>query len=315
MINTSVVDLEALLADDPTFEEQDEPLATQHHRDVIDSLYYSLRERLAGPSLSVAAEVRIYRDLAAVAARAFREPDLLVSLDRPDYARVIYLLSDEGKAPDFVLEVLSETTYLNDLGEKRRWYRAIGVREYVVADPEGKYAGARRLQRWRLEDERPESNAPPDVGLEGERIASLVLPFGLVVRNGWVRLVDPATGEELPLLREQLAQGRLEAELRREAQAQAREELERRLIAQAEAREELERRRAAEARTREELERRLAAEARQQEAEARRQEAEVRQQEAEARSATETAARLAAEEEIARLRRQLQHPPGHGVRS
>jgi hypothetical protein len=277
-MSTSVVDLAALLADDPTFDENDEPLAGQQHRDAIDSLYYSLRERLAGPGASVAAELRIYRDLAAVRRRDYREPDLLVALDRPDEQRLIYLLSDEGKAPDFVLEVLSDTTYRNDLGEKRRWYRGIGVREYVVVDLEGEYAGERRLQRWRLAEEGPESVAPPDVGLEGEIVASTVLPYGLVVRAGWVRLVDRSTGEELPLLREQLAQGRMEAELRRQAQAEALEELERRLTAQAQAREELERRLAAEA----------------------------RQREAEARATAEAAARRTAEEEVARLLRDLQ---------
>jgi hypothetical protein len=258
MASTSVVDLGALLADDPTFEENDEPLAGQPHRDAIDSLYYSLRDRMAGPHVSVAAELRIYRDTAAVAARAYREPDLLVALDRPDEQRLIYLLSDEGKAPDFVLEVLSDTTYRNDLGEKRRWYRGIGVREYVVVDLEGQYAGERRLQRWRLADEEQESDAPAEVGLEGETIAGEVLPYGLKVREGWVRLVDPATGEELPLLREQLAQGRQEAELRRAAQAQALEELERRLAAEARAAAEATARLAAEeeiARLRRELQR------------------------------------------------------------
>ena len=44
MISTSIVELEALLADDPTFEEHDEPMAGQLHRDPIDSLYYSLRD-------------------------------------------------------------------------------------------------------------------------------------------------------------------------------------------------------------------------------------------------------------------------------
>jgi hypothetical protein len=276
-MSATTVDLLDLLADDPTFDENDEPLATQHHRDVIDSLYYSLRERLAGPDVSVAAELRIYRSIAAVRARDFREPDLLVALGRPDYARLIYLLSEEGKAPDFVLEVLSETTHAKDTGEKRRWYRRIGVREYVVADPEGRYAGERRLQRWRLEED-PESRALPDIGREGETVRSAVLPYGLVVRDGWVRWVDPATGEELPLLREQLAQGRREAALRRAAQAEARDELERRLAAEAEAREELERRLAAE----------------------------VAQRAAEARAAAEAAARLVAEEEITRLRRALE---------
>lgn len=138
------------------------------------------------------------------------------------------------------MEVLSDTAHARDLGEKRRWYRDIGVREYVVADLLGKYAGERRRQRWRLENEDPESTTPPDVALEGETIVSAVLPLGLLVRDGWVRLIDRQSGKELPLLREQLAQGRLEA--------QAREEWERRLAAEA---------------------RRLEAEARQREAEIR----------------------------------------------
>src|SRR5579859_5806506 len=129
-MSATTADLLDLLADDPTFDENDEPLATQHHRNVIDSLYYSLREPLAGPQVSVAAELRIYQSIAAVRMRDFREPDLLVALGRPDSERLIYLLSEEGKAPDSVLEVLSETTHAKDTGEKGRWYRRIGVREY-----------------------------------------------------------------------------------------------------------------------------------------------------------------------------------------
>jgi Uma2 family endonuclease len=282
-MSTSVADLEALLAEDPTFEEDDEPLANQQHRDVIDSVYYLLRDRLAGPALWVGAEVRVYRDIRAVAARQYREPDLAVALGRPDYQRIVYLLSEEGKAPDFVLEVLSDSTKDQDAQAKRRWYREIGVREYVIADPSGDYAGERRLQRWLLqeiEDER--FDVPPDVALEGEVLACALLPYGLVAREGWLRLVDTGIGEELPLLREELAQGRQEAELRRAAQAEAREE----------------------------LERRLTIEARLQAAEALARQAEARQREAEARAAAEGAARLAAEEELARLRRELQRRSG-----
>jgi Uma2 family endonuclease len=291
-MSTDVVDLAALLGDDPTFDENDEPLASQHHRNVIDSLYYTLRERLAGPEIAVAAELRIYRDLQAVAARNYREPDVLVAPGRPDYERLIYLLNEERHAPAFALEVLSDTTWTRDLGEKRRWYAGIGVREYIVVDLEGRYTGERRLQRWRLQEGADAMVAPADVGLEGEVIASTVLPYGLVVRAGWVRLVDQATGEELPLLREQLAQGRREADLRRAAQAEALVELERRLAAEA-------RQREAEARQREaEQQAAAAASARLAEVQRRR--------EAEERALAETAARRAAEEEITRLRRALQ---------
>jgi hypothetical protein len=58
------------------------------------------------------------------------------------------------------------------------------------------------------------------------------------------------------------------------------------------------------------LERRLTAQARQREAEARQHAAEVRQHELEARAAAEGSARLAAEEELARLRRELQRRSG-----
>ncbi|MGI8916036.1 MAG: Uma2 family endonuclease [Chloroflexota bacterium] len=276
MISPSIMDLAALLADDPTFDEDDDRAQgappNQHHRNVIDSLYYVLRDRLAGPNMFMAAELRVYRDLQAVAARQYREPDLLVAVGRPDYERLIYLLSEEGQAPDFVLEVLSDSTKDKDAQEKRRWYQGIGVREYIIADPDGQYAGERRLQRWLLQaGDTQAMTVPPVVGLEGEVIASTVLPYGLVSRDGWIRLVEPLTGEELPLLREELAQGRAEAALRREAQAQAREELERRLTVQA-----------------------------------RQQEAEARQREAEARAAAEAAARLVAEQEITRLRQELQ---------
>jgi hypothetical protein len=249
---------------------------------VIHSVYYLLRDRLAGPGCWVGAEVRVYRDIRAVAARQYREPDLAVAWDRPDAQRVVYLLEEEGKAPDFVLEVLSDSTKDQDARAKKRWYQAIGVREYVIADPSGDYAGERRLQRWRLPGAEEADAAPPDVALEGEVLACALLPYGLLAREGWLRLVDTGIGEELPLLREELAQGRQEAELRRAAQAEAREE----------------------------LERRLTIEARLQAAEALARQAEARQREVEARAAAEGAARLAAEEELARLRRELQRRSG-----
>lgn len=288
-MSTGVVDVRALLADDPTFDEDDEPLASQHHRNVIDSLYYLLRDRLAGPAFTAAAELRVYPTIADIALRHYREPDLLVALDRPDKERLIYLLSEEGKAPDFVFEVLSDSTKNRDALQKRRWYQRIGVREYVVADPEGRYVGEQRLRYWRLRGlDGQELDGPPIIGREGEVVATATVPYGLMALHGWVRLVDPMSGELLPLLDDQLAQGRAEATLRRAAQAQARDELERRLAAEAQAHDELNRRLAAEAQARDELKRRMAAEA---------------------QAHDEQEARRALEQEIARLRRTLQYPP------
>ena len=53
-------------------------------------------------------------------------PDILVAFG---VERRSYRTWEEGKAPDFVLEVLSPSTWTKDRGEKRRTYAGLGVRE------------------------------------------------------------------------------------------------------------------------------------------------------------------------------------------
>ena len=48
---------------------------------------------------------------------------------------------EEGKAPDFVLEVLSPSTAENEVRHRAMEYAAIGVREYWRLDPAGSLAG------------------------------------------------------------------------------------------------------------------------------------------------------------------------------
>jgi Uma2 family endonuclease len=48
-----------------------------------------------------------------------------------------YFIREVGKAPDFVLEIASETTYSNDLGPKRELYARLGVGEYWRFDATG----------------------------------------------------------------------------------------------------------------------------------------------------------------------------------
>ena len=50
-----------------------------------------------------------------------------------------YKLWEEGKAPDFVLEVASKSTWREDLGPKRDIYARLGVKEYWLYDPTGEY--------------------------------------------------------------------------------------------------------------------------------------------------------------------------------
>ena len=62
-----------------------------------------------------------------------RRPDLLTAfnVDPAAYhASNGYIVSEQGKPPDFVLEVASESTGATDTGAKRQDYAALGISEY-----------------------------------------------------------------------------------------------------------------------------------------------------------------------------------------
>ena len=75
-------------------------------------------------------------------------PDVLVSFGVPKRDRSSYVMAHEGKAPDFVLDVASTSTWRRDYGEKRKTYEALGVREYFVYD--ARPEAASRLAGFRL---------------------------------------------------------------------------------------------------------------------------------------------------------------------
>ena len=62
-----------------------------------------------------------------------------------------YVISEQGKPPDFVLEVASESTARRDLGSKRDDYAVFGIPEYWRFDETGEYYGD-RLAGERLVD-------------------------------------------------------------------------------------------------------------------------------------------------------------------
>ena len=65
-------------------------------------------------------------------------PDVFVVFGAAgNHPRDSWLVWREGKAPDFVMEMASESTWERDVGEKRDIYAAMGVREYWRFDPTG----------------------------------------------------------------------------------------------------------------------------------------------------------------------------------
>ena len=132
--------------------------------------------------------------------RAVVAPDVYVVVGAPGHLRDTYLLWNEPKAPDFVLEVTSASTRRDDRRRKRDVYAALGVTEYFLYDPRAEYL-APPLQGFRLRED-GEYRALPAVTVlanRGTAVASEVL--GLTLRDErearMVRLRDPATGEDL----------------------------------------------------------------------------------------------------------------------
>ena len=56
-----------------------------------------------------------------------------------NHPRDSWLVWREGKAPDFVMEIASPSTWRRDATEKRRIYADMGVTEYVRFDPTGEH--------------------------------------------------------------------------------------------------------------------------------------------------------------------------------
>ncbi len=62
-----------------------------------------------------------------------RRPDLQVAFDvgpHMYHEHNGYIISDQGKPPDFVMEVTSPSTADNDTGTKRDEYATLGIQEY-----------------------------------------------------------------------------------------------------------------------------------------------------------------------------------------
>ena len=145
-------------------------------------------------------------------------PDVFVVFGVENRIREHYKVWEEGKAPDFVLEVASKSTWREDLGPKREIYARLGVKEYWMYDPTGEYFSP-VLQGLRLAGGvyvRQLAVASPDGALT---LTSETLGLELRAGGGEMRFRDPATGRKLLSHAEADAARREEAAARREEAA------------------------------------------------------------------------------------------------
>ena len=185
---------------------------------------------VARPKALVAEDILVYPEEGNN--RRSIAPDVLVAFDVGTHNRSSYFVWEEGKPPDWVLEVASPSTQAKDRDRKRRDYAEMGVPEYWMFDAKGDVfpAGTPRLQGLKLKDGEYHSMKSHVVG--GKRmIHSEVLGLDVRAENGLLRFHDPATGRDV--------RHRSEVEADEElAQAQASDEAVQRKTAEARARRE-----------------------------------------------------------------------------
>ncbi len=207
------------------------------------------------------------RNLAGV-----RYPDLLIAFNvNPAAYRQsnAYVIAEQGKPPDFVLEIASRRTGRVDVVDKRNDYAALGIPEYWRFDKTGNFHRARLAGDRLSADGQYQAIVIEEVADGVLQGFSQVLNLLLRWENGQLRWHDPETGRHIATFedeREARIQAEAHAREQREALAQEREALAQEREALAQEREALTREREALA---QEREARLLAEARARELEER----------------------------------------------
>ena len=184
---------------DPPEREPDD-MTSFDHLSATGNVYH-LRQHFGNPETTLITgehylSVRPTRNLTGV-----RYPDLLIAFnaDPAAYRRSnAYVISEQGKPPDFVLEIASRRTGREDAGDKRDDYAALGIPEYWRFDETetGRWHGTRlagdRLAGGRYRPVTIEQLA--DGSLQGH---SQVLNLNLRWERGQLGWYDPATGRHI----------------------------------------------------------------------------------------------------------------------
>jgi hypothetical protein len=221
MIQTAV----GLAVPDPMhlegWEEQDEPLASDPHSDEQTYCFMALRYLLNPDSHYVSMDRWLRMDPAKDSDKLL--PDLLIALDvlEQQWGVDEYVPWEVGKAPEVLGEFLSPSSVMADKLDKPERYAKLGVKEYFLFDPDGKYR-VPRIQGWSLHRDGSRVALPREA--DGG-VASRVVPVRFVLVDEHIGAVDIRTGQ--PALRYEAAQRllRQEIEARRQAeQAQERAE-------------------------------------------------------------------------------------------
>ena len=194
--------------DDMTSFNQLTPSGSVHH----------LIQHLGNPDSTLVAGEHYLAVAPARDMTGIRYPDLLIAFGVDPaayYRRNAYVISEQGKPPDFVLEIASPSSRRTDRGDKRRDYAALGIPEYWRFDE------ASRRQGSRLEGDRLVNGVYEPIPIE--ELTDGILQghsaaLNLFIRweQGQLAWHDPATGRHILTYDDQRARAEA-AEARAEA--------------------------------------------------------------------------------------------------
>ena len=180
------------------------PMAeTPWHREIMTEAIEVVDDHFADdPRVYVSGNLLLYYERGN--RRRHVSPDVFVVRGVEKRLRENYLLWEEGKAPQVVIELTSSSTRAEDQRTKRRLYQdTLKVREYFLFDPHGDYLDP-PLQGYRLR----QGVYQPIRPRQG-RLPSQELGLHLERDGNTLRLWNPQTGAWLPMPREALEDERV----------------------------------------------------------------------------------------------------------
>ena len=204
--------------------EPDDMTSAEHLSET--GLHHHLKQFLGNPESTIVSGEKY---LTARRGAEMRYPDLLVAfgVDPSAYRETNgYVVSEQGKPPDLVLEIASEGTGHIDVGEKREFYERLGILEYWRFDATGGYHGT-RLAGERLVEGRYQ---PIDIAeLPGGVLQAHSEALNVAWRwhDGRLGCHDPATGLHIATFeteraRADVAEARADSEREGRVEAEAR---------------------------------------------------------------------------------------------
>ena len=328
--------------DTRAYGEDDEMSQTDFHNDLIDYMASVIRLIFSNQVMGIFKSINLYGD--PLNPNIPKSPDLLAIdgvLQDSYHENASYYIGPDNAPPRFLLEVASDSTWPNDVGDKVQVYQRMGVVEYFAADPHidpvwtGYWRQQGRLVGWRLNPytQLYERILPDAQGrLESVQLQSWLIMEGIGNRQlhlydqfGQLRLTEREAEQQQRLVAEAQAsiayQQQLAAEVQANmahqqqilAEAQMEAERQQRVVAEAQVEAERQQRVVTEAQVEAERQQRLAAEA---QVEAERQQRVVAEAQVEAERQQRLAAEAAGEAALLRaqeleelLRRINQKPP------